>query len=34
MSAIDIDILIEEINRYLAAVAVFREEGCEPQWRT
>jgi len=24
--------LIGEIERYLAAVAMFREEGCEPEW--
>jgi hypothetical protein len=27
------DLLAEEIARYLAAVDVFRREGCEPQWR-
>jgi hypothetical protein len=26
--------LISEIERYLAAVDVFRSEGCEPQWRS
>jgi hypothetical protein len=25
--------LIEEIERYLAAVAVFRAQDCEPTWR-
>ena len=25
--------LIHEIERYLAAVAVFRTEGCEPTWQ-
>jgi len=25
--------LITEAERYLAAVAVFRAEGCEPHWR-
>jgi hypothetical protein len=25
--------LITEAERYLAAVAVFRSEGCEPKWR-
>jgi len=25
--------LIGEAERYLAAVAVFRAEGCEPHWR-
>jgi hypothetical protein len=25
--------LIEEIERYLAAVDLFRAEGCEPCWR-
>jgi hypothetical protein len=27
-----LDELISEIERYLAAVAVFRSEGCEPRW--
>lgn len=26
--------LIDEIDRYLAAVEVFRAEGCEPTWRS
>ena len=26
--------LIEEIDRYLAAVDFFRSESCEPTWRT
>jgi hypothetical protein len=25
--------LISEVEQYLAAIAVFRAEGCEPQWR-
>jgi hypothetical protein len=25
--------LIHEIERYLAAVDAFRQEGCEPRWR-
>jgi hypothetical protein len=25
--------LIEEIERYLAAVEDFRREGCDPRWR-
>ena len=25
--------LIHEIERYLAAVEVFPQEGCEPRWR-
>jgi len=25
--------LIDEIQRYLAAVEVFRAEGCDPRWR-
>ena len=25
--------LIEEIERYLAALAVFRAQDCEPTWR-
>jgi hypothetical protein len=25
--------LVTEAERYLAAVAVFRAEGCEPDWR-
>jgi hypothetical protein len=32
--AIDIEQLIEEILRYLAAVDVFRSEACEPRWRS
>jgi hypothetical protein len=30
---IEITALIEEIYRYLAAVADFRAAGCEPTWR-
>jgi hypothetical protein len=29
---IDIAALIEEIQRYLAAVDAFRAAGCEPTW--
>jgi hypothetical protein len=32
--AIDIHVLLDEIRRYLAAVEAFREEGCEPEWRS
>jgi hypothetical protein len=28
-----IEVLVEEIRRYLAAVDAFRLEGCEPRWR-
>jgi hypothetical protein len=31
---IDIAALIEEIERYLAAVDAFRAAGCKPTWRT
>jgi D-alanine-D-alanine ligase-like ATP-grasp enzyme len=30
---IDIEALLEEIRRYLAAVDAFRAVGCEPTWR-
>jgi hypothetical protein len=30
---IDIDSLLAEIARYLAAVDAFRAAGCAPQWR-
>ena len=26
--------LLEEVQRYLEAVALFRAEGCEPHWAT
>ena len=29
---IDIEALLEEIRRYLAAVDAFRAAGCEPTW--
>ncbi len=29
----DIERLMEEVDRYLAAVALFRALGCEPGWR-
>ena len=31
---VDVEALIAEIGRYLAVVAVFRAEGCEPRWAT
>jgi hypothetical protein len=30
---IDIEALLDEIQRYLAAVDAFRAAGCEPTWR-
>lgn len=30
---IDMEALVIEIERYLAAVDAFREAGCEPRWR-
>ena len=33
-TTIDIEALIDEIMRYLAAIDVFRAEGCEPCWLT
>jgi hypothetical protein len=30
---IDVEELLREIERYLAAVEFFRAEGCEPCWR-
>jgi hypothetical protein len=30
---LDVEALVEEIARYLAAVQAFRTEGCEPTWR-
>ena len=29
---VDADELVDEIERYLAAVETFRAEGCEPTW--
>jgi hypothetical protein len=29
-----IDVLVDEIRRYLAAVDAFRREGCDPRWRS
>jgi hypothetical protein len=29
----DVSALVEEIGGYLAAVELFRAEGCEPRWR-
>jgi hypothetical protein len=31
--SIDIDALVDEIRRYLAAVDAFRRAGCMPSWR-
>jgi hypothetical protein len=31
---VDITALVEEIQRYLAAVDAFRAAGCRPTWRT
>ena len=30
---VDVEALVGEIERYLAAVDAFRETGCEPCWR-
>jgi hypothetical protein len=30
----EIEHLVREIQRYLAAVDEFRRQGCEPGWRT
>jgi hypothetical protein len=30
---VDIEALVGEIERYLAAVDAFREADCEPRWR-
>jgi hypothetical protein len=30
---VTVDRLVEEIRRYLAAVDVFRREGCGPRWQ-
>lgn len=30
---VDIETLMGEIQRYLAAIDVFRAAGCEPRWR-
>jgi hypothetical protein len=29
----DVDVLLVEVHRYLAAVDAFREEGCDVRWR-
>ena len=29
----EVEALIAEVERYLAAVATFRAAGCEPHWR-
>jgi hypothetical protein len=29
-----IDVLVDEIRRYLAAVDAFRREGCDLRWRS
>ena len=31
---IDMPALLEEVQQYLEAVALFRAEGCEPHWAT
>jgi hypothetical protein len=33
LATIDAKLLIQEVERYLAAVEVFRAEECEPTWR-
>ena len=33
LASIDAKLLIQEVERYLAAVEAFRAEGCEPTWR-
>jgi hypothetical protein len=33
LASIDAKLLIQEVERYLAAVEVFRAEQCEPSWR-
>jgi hypothetical protein len=33
-SQLDLDELVREVERYLAAVEAFRAEGCEPVWAT
>jgi hypothetical protein len=33
LASIDAKVLIQEVERYLAAVEVFRAEECEPTWR-
>ena len=32
MATFDLATLVAEIARYLAAIDLFREEGCEPAW--
>ena len=32
LSTFDLETLVAEIGRYLATIALFREEGCEPEW--
>jgi len=29
---VGLDVLFGEVGKYLAAVEVFREQGCEPRW--
>ena len=29
---LQLDALVSEVERYLAAVELFRSEGCEPRW--
>ncbi len=33
IEAPDVDVLVREIQRYLAVIRLFRQEGCEPCWR-
>jgi hypothetical protein len=33
LDSVDIQVLIDEVRRYLAAVDAFRTEGREPRWR-
>jgi hypothetical protein len=30
---LDVDLLIDEIRRYLVVVDLFRREGCRPAWQ-
>ena len=32
LATFDLETLVAEVGRYLAAIALFREEGCEPEW--
>ena len=33
VESLDLDALIDEIGRYLAAIETFRREGYEPRWQ-